>query len=171
MSSPFQAALQRFQAEVASAYGKKPADLKIMPPSEDVVGFDDYKTGDLIPFEATAGDLRVRGFASKDTVVLPKQNEVGALLRAAHALDPKTSLSAHDLASRIVWMMGPSYQLVENAAKYPKYPVPLDRTSRGATLRFFYLLLDNHGGPATPFAAEVKCSTDYKAPLATSAGP
>ncbi len=180
MSNPFKQALQRFQREVASAYGKRAGDLKIMPPSDDVVGFDDQKTGDLIPFEATAPGLRVRGFANKTAVVLARSGELGPLFEAAHALDPARSLSAQDLAARIVWMLGPEFRLVANAADYPKAPVPpgvgppaLERSGGGAVLRFF-VLQDDHslpGSPPTKLAAEVACSSSYKAKLVTSPGP
>jgi len=178
MSTPFQEALRRFQSEVASTYGKRVDDLKILPPSDDVVGFDDQKTGDLIPFEATAPELRVRGFASKSAVVLLKHNQLGPLFRAAHALDAGASLSARDLAARLVWMMGPEHRLVDRVIDYPKRPLPaqiapptLDRGVKGAVLRFYYVELDIHGGPATGWSAEVQCLPDYKAALVTAPGP
>jgi hypothetical protein len=180
MSSPFKAALQRFQGDVASAYGRPAADLKIVPSSEDVVGFDDQNTGDLIAFEATAGDLRVRGFANTTAVVLAKTGELGPLFQAAHALDAAASLSAQDLAARIVWMIGPDTQLVANVADYPRYPLPaavappsLERTSGGAALHFYYILFDSHtmGAPPTGMTADVTCSPGYHAALVTSPGP
>jgi hypothetical protein len=179
MSSPFKAALQRFTGDVASVHGKRAADLKVVPPSEDVVGFDDQNTGDLIAFEATSGDLRVRGFANKTAAVLVKRGELGPLFQAAHALDAAKSLPAQDLAARLVWMMGPDYRLVAQVADYPKYPVPpqiappsIERKAGGAVLHFYYVQLDTHmGAPATAWSAEVKCSPAYKAALVTSPGP
>jgi hypothetical protein len=180
VSSSFKQALQRFTTEVASTYGKRAADLKILPASEDVVGFDDQNTGDLIGFEATAPSLRVRGFASKSAVVLAKKGEFGPLLQAAHALDAKASLSAQDLAARIVWLIGPDTKLVANVADYPRYPVPdkvappaIERNAGGAVLHFYYIQFDSHlpGAPPTPFRAEVKCSPNYQATLVTSPGP
>jgi hypothetical protein len=175
MASPFKAALQRFQHEVASAYGKRASDLKIMPPSEDIIGFLDDNIGDLIAFEATAPELRVRGFASKDAVVLAKRNEFGPLFQAAHALDPGAAAAATDVARRIVFALGPEYRLIPPAS-YPRSPKPaqlgppsLQHDAQGAVLRFYYVKDDPMpGAPATPFAAEVKCSADYKAALVST---
>lgn len=176
MSSPFKEALQRFQHEVASAYGKRVADLKIIPPSEDIVGFTDQNLGDLIAFQASASDLQVRGFASKAAVVLAKRNDYGALFRAAHALDPGATPSlATDLAARIIWMMGADHRLIPPAS-YPRNPRPaqlgppsIQHDANGAVLHFYYVKDDpTPGAPATPFVAEIKCSPDYKAALVST---
>jgi len=180
MSSPFKDALQRFTSEVAATYGKRPDDLKIIPSSEDIVGFDDQNTGNLIAFEATAPQLRVRGLASKTAVVLAKKGEYGPLFQAAHALDAAKSMSAQDLAARVVWLIGLDTKLVAKVADYPKYPLPdkvtpptLERNAGGAVLHFYYMLFDSQtpGAPPTPFSAEVKISSDYKAQLITNPGP
>jgi hypothetical protein len=177
--SAFKDSLQKFTAAVAAAYGKKPSELQVTPPSEDIVGFDDENLGDLIAFQATSGELKVRGFASKAAVVLARSNEYGPLFQAAHALDAK-ALPATDIASRIVWMLGPENNLVTPTTRYPKYPVPpkvgppvLDHQGGRATLHFYYLTFDTRmpGAPPTPFAAEVQVSADYKAQLTTSPGP
>lgn len=175
MASPFKEALQRFQHEVASAYGKRASDLKIMPPSEDILGFLDDNIGDLIAFEATAPDLRVRGFANKTSVVLAKRNEFGPLFQATHALDPGAAAAATEVARRIVFTMGPEYRLIPPAS-YPRNPRPaqlgppvLEHDAKGAVLRFYYVKDDPMpGAPATPFVAEVRCSPDFKAALVST---
>jgi len=175
MAGRFEQARARFRDEVAATYGKKASSLTIGPESERVVGFDDYNTGDLVPFEATARDLRVRGFAGPDAAVVAGSNALGPLFRAANMLDAAKSLSALELARRIVWMMGPGYQVVERLSDYRAYPVPseiappaLDRSAGGAVLRFYFVKLDDHGGPATNYSAEVACSASYEATLVTS---
>jgi hypothetical protein len=176
MSSPFKQAQQRFQHDVAAAYGKRATDLKITPPSEDVVGFLDDNIGDLIAFEATAPDLRVRGFASKDAVVLAKSNDFGPLFKAARALEPSSTNAATEVARRIVFALGPGHRLIPPAS-YPRNPRPPDLgppvlklEGGGAVLRFYYVKDDPMpGAPATPFVAEVKCSADFMAALVSSA--
>jgi hypothetical protein len=176
--SSFDDALKKFTAEAAAAYGKQPADLQIMPPSEHIIGFIDENLGDLIAFQATSGELKIRGFANKRAAVLGKNNEYGALFQAAHALDPAKALPATEIAARIVWMLGPGHKLVTPTTPYPKYPVPpevsppvLEHRGNTATLRFYYLTFGMPGAPPAPTAAEVKVSTDYKAQLTTQPGP
>jgi hypothetical protein len=180
MGSPFEQARARFRNEVATTFDQKPARLQIIPQSGEVIGFDDFKTGDLIAFEATARapNLRVRGLASGSTVVLLESNHLGPLFRAANALDASKAMAALDLARRVTWLMGPGYKLVEQVSDYPAYPLPspvappsLDRAGGGATLHFYYLQYDANGGPATKLAAEIKCSARYEAALVTSPGP
>ena len=180
MASPFKEALQRFQHEVAATYGKRAADLKITPPSEDFLMLP-QGIADLIAFQADAGDLQVRGLANKTTVVLAKRNDYGALFQAAHALDPAKSMSATDVAARIVWTMGREYRLVAQLVDYPKYPLPaevteprFERGPQGVVLRFFYNANPqaHMGTPPTPYRAEVRCSADYKsATLVSTPGP
>lgn len=177
--SSFNDALKKFTSEVAAAYGKKPAELQVTPPSEDVVGFDAENLGDLIAFQTVVGRERVRGFANKSAAVLAKKNDYAALLQAAHALDATTSLPALDIASRIVWMMGGASRLVTSVTDYPTRPLPtqvtppaIQRTGTGAILRFFYTEPGQPvGAPSTPFIAEVRVSADYHAQLTTRPGP
>jgi hypothetical protein len=175
MASAFKEAQQRFLHEVASAYGKRAGDLKIMPPSEDIVGFLDDNIGDLIAFEVTAPDLRVRGFASKTAVVLAKKNDFGPLFQAARAMDPSATAAATEVARRIVFALGVGYRLIPPAS-YPRQPLPpqlgppvLSHEGGGATLRFYYVKDDPMpGAPGTPFVGEVKCGSDYKAALVST---
>ena len=94
LASPFKQAVQRFQHEVAASYGKRAAEPKIIPPSEDVVGIDDQNLADLIAFYATSGELQVRGLASPTTAVLARRDDYGPLFRAARVLDAAASMSA-----------------------------------------------------------------------------
>ena len=177
--SSFNDALKKFTSEVAAAYGKRPAELQVTPPSEDIVGFDDENLGDLIAFQTVVGGARVRGFANKSAAVLAKKNDYAALFQAAHALDAAKSLPAPDIASRIVWMMGGANRLVANVTDYPTRPLPaqvtpptIERTAAGAVLHFFYTEPGQPvGAPSSPFAAEVRVSADYKAQLTTHPGP
>jgi hypothetical protein len=180
MASPFKEALQRFQHEVAATYGKRAGDLKVTPPSEDFLMLP-QGIGDLIAFQADAGDLQVRGLANKTTVLLAKRNEYGALFQAAQALDAAKSTAATDVASRIVWLMGRDFQLVAQLTDYRKYPLPaevtvprFERGPQGLVLHFFYNANPqaHMGAPPTPFRAEVRCTPDCKsATLVSTPGP
>jgi hypothetical protein len=76
--------------------------------------------------------------------------------------------------------MGPNFRLVAREVDYPRRPLPpqvappaIERSADGAVLHFFYLQDEGNasGAPATPFRAEVKCASSYKATLVTSPGP
>jgi hypothetical protein len=179
MASPFKEAQQRFLHEVASAYGKRASDFKINPADETIVGFLEENIADLIAFQATAGELEVRGFASKSAAVVGKRNDYGPLFQAARALDPAAGNAAKDVAARVVWMMGRGFRLVDPLNVYPRRPLPpqvtlpaIERGGQGAVLKFFYVKDDAMpGAPAAPFAAEVTCSADFKAALVSNPGP
>ncbi len=116
MQTPFEQAQAAFRKEVAATFHKKEPALHIDPVGEDYTGFNEFKTGDLLAFEAQypivptpkegTRQVVIRGFASPaGDVVLEKKNNLGRLLRAAQFLDEKQSMPALALAQRLIWML------------------------------------------------------------------
>jgi hypothetical protein len=147
----FQQALAHFRKAAARRLNQPESQIEVVPGAENITGYPEFALGPFIAFDATAGRDMVRGMAEPGgKVVLGMNGQIdglGHLLEAAHALDPARSLSAIDLAVRIVWMQGAEFFLV--AAGHdtwklgPKPPAnlaepTLTRAADGsAELRFF----------------------------------
>jgi hypothetical protein len=184
--TPFGKAQAAFSKEIASIYQRNEAGLRITPAREDLTGYPEQKTGDLLAFQAewpitpspAAGPktMAVRGFASPSgEVVLAKKNNLSVLLRAAHFLDEKQSLPAKAIAERLLWMGSgppgsPNHQLLETGGVL-FMPPPLGsvqiepprierRTDASARLIFFYSTSDA-AGVVTQRRAELRCARDY----------
>ncbi len=154
----FQKALDSFRTAAAAKLGVKPDDVTVLPGSEDVVGFDDVKTGALVGFMGNAPSGQIRGMASGngDVVVGWKGQLEGGenLAKEAKLLDAAASLSAGDSAKRIVWVLGVDYSLIEAT------PPSLERQGGGATLRFDMTMAGDTGVVLT-FEATLEVASDY----------
>ncbi|HEX2574516.1 MAG TPA: hypothetical protein VH877_33530 [Polyangia bacterium] len=186
VETPFGRAQAAFSKEVARSYQRNETGLSITPAREDLTGYPEQKTGDLIAFQAewpitpppAAGPkkMAVRGFASPSgEVVLPKKNNLDVLLRAAHFIDEKQSLPAKAIAERLLWMWSgpsglPSHELLESGGvivvpppigSVQIEPPRIERRADGsARLIFFYSSTGVVGG-VTQHRAELRCARDY----------
>ena len=114
--SDFQRALKSFRQAAAQRLKQPENKLRVVPDAENQVGLPDAALPPFIAFQADAEDQIIRGLASPGGEVAlvwrEKIENLGPLLAAAHALDPKRALSAVEIAKRIVWLHGPGWTLI-----------------------------------------------------------
>jgi hypothetical protein len=114
--SDFQKALKSFRQAAGQRLKQPESKLHVVPDAENQVGLPDAALPPFIAFQADADGEIQRGLAAPDgKVALVAQGKIenlGPLLEAAHALDPKQALSAVEIARRIVWLHGPGWSLI-----------------------------------------------------------
>lgn len=88
----------------------------MVPDAENQVGLPDAALPPFIAFQADADGVILRGLAAPSGAValvwMGTIENLGPLLEAAHALDPKRALPAVEMARRIVWLHGPAWSLI-----------------------------------------------------------
>jgi hypothetical protein len=205
MNPSFEKARAAFRKDVAALHHQPEASFSIEPSREDAVGFAELRTGQLFAFEAHLpieprpahgqATYVIRGWASPSgEVVLEAKDNLQLLFRAAHFLDAAHSVSAKEMADRLIWMMlerlgrpqprqlnaPPTHQLMHDEGA--QFIAPPDghqgevtapkierRPDGGADLMFFYTNLDSvFGGVVGPYRAEIVCKPGYHLTLSVA---
>jgi hypothetical protein len=114
MTSGFETALAAFHHYAATEYKVAAQKVSVGPSSEAVASKQKENVGHAWAFQASVpdrpGDWR-RGWATpQGAVATPKQN-LGVLFEEAKVWTSPPGLDADDLVERIIWAMGPQYQL------------------------------------------------------------
>jgi hypothetical protein len=117
MASGFDKAFAAFRDYAAGEYKLAAKKVDVGPSAEPAPGQIKESVGRAWAFSASIadrpGDWR-RGWATPEgTVVTPKQN-LGVLFVEAAIGTAHPALTPDDLAQRIIWAMGPRYQLFIN---------------------------------------------------------
>jgi hypothetical protein len=173
--TPFDQALAAFRHAASIRTSIPEADLRVGPMSQEVAEREgkDTNTGELWAFFAEKGHTQIRGWASAGGTTITSRDELGALMRAARALDPAASLDAGGLASRVAWALGNEYRLARQPGDFKQNKAPSDfapptlkRSGDGATLVFFaeYSPFNEDGGKpdVSVVRATVEIAADYK---------
>jgi hypothetical protein len=103
------AAFEAFRRQLREVFGDEQAPVQGGPHEMDVPGF--------VTLEATVGGHPVRGWARDDgAVVLFARQNFGLVLDAVDFAAEPPGMDARDVVRRLVWMLGPRYELVERVA-------------------------------------------------------
>ncbi|HKE18147.1 MAG TPA: hypothetical protein VKB80_24890 [Kofleriaceae bacterium] len=174
--SDFQKALVSFRQAAGKRLKRPESALHVVPDADNQVGLPDAALPPFIAFQADVDGVILRGLASPGgQVALVSQGaieNVGALLEAAHALDPARALPAVEIARRIAWLFGPTYSLIApghatwKATAHPPagstQPVLVAAADGSAELRF---LVNQAGetGVVLAHQIEIRVAPGYRA--------
>jgi hypothetical protein len=114
MTSGFETAMAAFRDYAAGEYKVAPKKVSVGPSSEPVASKQKENVGHAWAFQASVpdrpGDWR-RGWATaQGTVATPRRN-FGVVLEEAKAWASPSGVNVEELVERIIWAMGPQYQL------------------------------------------------------------
>jgi hypothetical protein len=114
MTSGFETAMAAFRDYAAGEYKVAPKKVSVGPSSEPVASKQKENVGHAWAFQASVsdrpGDWR-RGWATaQGTVATPRRN-LGVVLEEAKAWTSPSGVNVEELVERIIWAMGPQYQL------------------------------------------------------------
>lgn len=159
MADPLAQARAHFQRAVADAYAQPLDAVKVQPVYAGLPDnpYDALKTGDLYAVRADwpGQDPGPGGFAAASGELAYAKHPKGlqALMKAAHVLDPATSLSAEQLVARVAWVYSGFGKPTDfHPSKGPLGEPTLTRADGGAVLVYHAM---STGGTGSTAAARI----------------